>query len=282
MTVTAAHSDAAVAQRRAADPAASAWVAASAGTGKTRVLTDRVLNLLLAGTPPERILCLTFTKAAAAEMANRLNERLGEWASLDDRDLGKELTDLTGRTPHPDQRRRARRLFAQVLDTPGGLKIQTIHAFCQATLRRFPLEAGIAPHFQVMDERTANEMLRAAQEEMLGHARRGDDETLATALAGVTAHLRESVFAELMAELARERGRLRGLMEAHDGVDGLIAATRSRLGVARFSPAASRIKHAAASSPNGSPTRTVAPPRSTRMPTRFSPVIGRGRSDALG
>ncbi|HMA49357.1 MAG TPA: UvrD-helicase domain-containing protein, partial [Magnetospirillaceae bacterium] len=151
--------DPGIAQRRAADPKSSVWVAASAGTGKTKVLTDRVLALLLAGSPPERLLCLTFTKAAASEMANRIAARLANWATAEDAALDKELAPLLGTEPTPEQRVGARRLFARLLDTPGGMRIETIHAFCQSLLRRFPLEAGLAPHFQVMDDRDSGELL---------------------------------------------------------------------------------------------------------------------------
>lgn len=138
-------------QRIAAHPHHSAWVAASAGSGKTKVLTDRVLNLLLEGCAPERILCLTFTKAAAAEMANRVRARLGEWAILNEKDLSLSLETLQGHAPTPEKIKRARHLFSLILDTPGGLKIQTIHSFCQALLKRFPLEAGLSPFFEIAD-----------------------------------------------------------------------------------------------------------------------------------
>src|SRR5215469_5704191 len=137
-------------QRCAYEPDASIWVAASAGTGKTTVLTNRVLTLLLRGSPPSRILCLTFTKAAAAEMANRINERLSRWTVLADGALAGELQELTGKLPNRDQLDEARRLFVRVLDAPGGLTIATIHAFCPSLLRRFPLEAGVPPHFELM------------------------------------------------------------------------------------------------------------------------------------
>ncbi|PKP84430.1 MAG: hypothetical protein CVT80_08205 [Alphaproteobacteria bacterium HGW-Alphaproteobacteria-2] len=127
-------------QVRAADPDVSVWVTANAGSGKTKVLTDRVARLLLAGTPPARILCLTYTRAAAAEMQLRLFERLGEWAMLADGALSQRLVEM-GLEPgaiDAEARARARRLFARALETPGGLKIQTIHSFCAALLRRFP------------------------------------------------------------------------------------------------------------------------------------------------
>ena len=161
------------AQIRAADPAVSAWVTANAGSGKTRVLTQRVARLLLAGTPPERILCLTYTKAAAAEMQSRLFETLGGWALAGDARLGAELAALEGgETPLDDPARlaAARRLFALALETPGGLRIQTIHAFCDAVLRRFPLEAGVSPRFEVIDEAEAAEMLARLRGDLAAEA----------------------------------------------------------------------------------------------------------------
>ncbi|APG48768.1 double-strand break repair helicase AddA [Phaeobacter porticola] len=144
------------AQFRAARPDASTWLAANAGSGKTKVLTDRVARLLLRGVQPQHILCLTYTKAAASEMQNRLFKRLGEWAMLADADLTKALTDLgaTDAISH-DGMAQARTLFARAIETPGGLKIQTIHSFCASLLRRFPLEAGVSPQFSEMEDRAA-------------------------------------------------------------------------------------------------------------------------------
>ena len=145
--------DATLRQIEAADPSANTWLSANAGSGKTRVLTDRVARLLLDGVSPQNILCLTYTKAAASEMQNRLFKRLGDWAMKPDAALRDELSELgVEATGDLD---RARRLFAAAIETPGGLKIQTIHSFCAAILRRFPLEAGVAPEFQEMDDRSA-------------------------------------------------------------------------------------------------------------------------------
>ena len=141
------------AQIRAADPLRSTWLTANAGSGKTRVLTDRVARLLLAGTAPERILCLTYTKAAASEMQNRLLKRLGEWAMLPEPALRAELAGL-GESAAPDLPA-ARRLFARAIETPGGLKVQTIHSFCGGVLRRFPIEAGVPHGFTELDDRSA-------------------------------------------------------------------------------------------------------------------------------
>jgi ATP-dependent helicase/nuclease subunit A len=157
------------AQLMASDPAVSAFVAASAGSGKTKLLTDRLLRLMLAGTEPGRIQCLTFTKAAAAEMALRLQKTLGRWVTLPPAELAADLKRLQVE-PTEDTCRTARALFTKVLDLPGGMRIGTIHAFSQSLLRRFPLEAAISPHFQLVDDRDADEALTSAREDMLAAA----------------------------------------------------------------------------------------------------------------
>ncbi|MCH8926588.1 MAG: UvrD-helicase domain-containing protein [Proteobacteria bacterium] len=215
---------ASAAQRPAARPGDSVWVAASAGTGKTKVLTDRVLSLMLHGTAPARILCLTFTKAAAAEMSNRLADRLARWVTFTEEQLTEDLVDLLDAPPDSEMLARARELFARVLDAPGGMKILTIHAFCQSLLGRFPLEAGIAPHFQVLDERSAAELLQEAREEVLAGSEDGSQDGEDTAVAEVAVYAQEQSFQELMAELIRERARLRRLIANHRGVGGLRAA----------------------------------------------------------
>src|SRR5205823_4090799 len=136
-----------------------------------KVLTDRLLGLMLESSDPARVLCLTFTRAAAAEMANRLNERLAAWATLPKEAFVAELLELTGRDSDDVMTARARQLFARVLDTPSGVKIATIHAFCQALLRRFPLEADVSPEFAVLDERGAREALLEAAESVIVAAR---------------------------------------------------------------------------------------------------------------
>ena len=147
-------------QVEAADPRRASWVSANAGSGKTRVLTNRVARLLLSGTPPQRILCLTFTNAAASNMQIRLFEHLGEWAMLPDRQLREKLLDLGEDENRLDAETldRARTLFARALEAPGGLKIQTIHAFSSALLKRFPLEAGVSPQFKSIDDREAERL----------------------------------------------------------------------------------------------------------------------------
>jgi ATP-dependent helicase/nuclease subunit A len=149
-------------QQRAADPAASVWVSANAGSGKTHVLVDRLTRLMLDDVKPATILCLTFTKAAAAEMSKRLFERLGYWAIADDADLRERLTVLGIKTPSDGKLKQARQLFTRALETPGGLKVQTIHAFCQNLLNLFPVEAGLAPGFDVLDDADALALREAA------------------------------------------------------------------------------------------------------------------------
>ena len=153
------------AQASAANPALSAWVEANAGSGKTKVLIDRVARLLLQrpdgrpGAAPDSILCITYTKAAANEMLSRLYSRLGDWSVADDAALRLKLAELEGRdhTEYTsDELRQARALFARALETPGGLRIETIHAFCARVLRRFPLEAGVSPGFQEIEDDEAD------------------------------------------------------------------------------------------------------------------------------
>ncbi|MBX6322293.1 MAG: double-strand break repair helicase AddA, partial [Rhodospirillaceae bacterium] len=222
----------AIAHRPPTDPAASLWVAASAGTGKTTVLTSRVLRLMLEGTPPGRILCITFTKAAAAVMANRITDTLRAWATMEEAALGPALRELLGgRWPSEEQTALARRLFAKVLDVPGGMKIQTIHAFCQSLLRRFPIEAGVAPHFEVLDERSSAELLEATRQAVLRQARAEGGERLTAALGVAARHVGEGEFEELIGQLVGKRSRIEAALAAHGGTAGVIAALRRRLGL---------------------------------------------------
>ena len=192
--------DATLAQRRAANPHHSTWLSANAGSGKTSVLTDRVARLLLGGTQPQRILCLTYTKAAALEMQNRLFKRLGAWAMMPEDILRATLQELgpEGGIITDDTLADARRLFARAIETPGGLKIQTIHSFCAGILRRFPLEAEVSPQFSEMDDRMA-EMLRAEIVEDMA------DYLAPEAVAGLAAIYSGEDFGKIAGEIARNR-----------------------------------------------------------------------------
>jgi ATP-dependent helicase/nuclease subunit A len=191
-------------QRLAADPAASAWVEASAGSGKTRVLTDRILRLLLAGAKPESLLCLTYTRAAAANMANRLHATLAQWARPG-WDGTAALATLLGRAPTNAELAAAPTLLARALDAPGGMRIGTLHSFAQMLLRRFPLEAGVAPHFALVADADRASLLRDAREGVFAAAAR--DARLAGALDRLARRFAPLAFAELVTRVI-EGGRL--------------------------------------------------------------------------
>ena len=214
----------------AADPTQSVWVGANAGTGKTRVLIDRILRLLLEGVPPSRILCLTFTKAASAEMASRLSKQLGEWSISHDEKLIPKLTQMMGRKPGKKILSSARQLFTQTMDAPGGLKIRTIHSFCESLLGRFPIEAKVVPHFKVIDERTASELRREAREDLLRQVDAGESE-IQKAFAFIAGLVDESGFESLMEGIDENRHYLRGILLRNGGAKGMGRAIRSRVGV---------------------------------------------------
>jgi ATP-dependent helicase/nuclease subunit A len=178
-------------QALAAAPDAHVWLSASAGTGKTHVLTARVFRLLLQGVRPENILCLTFTKAGAAEMADRIHDRLARWVQMDGPTLAGDLKAL-GEDFGPEMQDRARRLFAEVLEaTGGGLRIQTIHGFCQQLLTAFPLEADLAPGFRPLDAREQGQLARETLAEMVVRAQEQGDEALIGALQTLSMRLGE-------------------------------------------------------------------------------------------
>jgi len=192
----------------AVDPTHSVWVAANAGSGKTHTLANRVTRLLLDGAKPEKILCLTFTKAAAAEMQHRLFKQLGEWAMLDDASLREEIGKIGGSATGAEELAKARRLFALALETPGGLKIQTLHGFCERLLTRFPLEAGVPASFQVLDDPTSHELIAEARADVLERAGQGD-EALAQAVALLATQSSESTVGEMLkVAMGSDRGKL--------------------------------------------------------------------------
>lgn len=210
------------AQQQAADPTVTVFVEANAGSGKTRVLVDRVVNILLTGTAPDRILCVTYTKAAASEMKDRLFGRLGKWSVLDDEALRADLTALGQKDLDARSLAAARRLFARALETPGGLKIQTIHAFCERLLRRFPLEAGALPGFETLDDAEARE-LSARSQARAASALSTDDIDTMLATGGMEA------FTELADWVRSNRACVREA--AREGADAVIERTRAALGL---------------------------------------------------
>ncbi|MGB7431247.1 MAG: double-strand break repair helicase AddA [Ahrensia sp.] len=203
-------------QRRAADPTVSAWVSANAGSGKTYVLATRVIRLLMAGHDPGSILCLTYTKTAAAEMKNRVFERLASWVLLDEEALRREIANLrneaeTGRVS-PDDVTLARTLFAKALETPGGLKIQTIHAFCESILHRFPLEANIAGHFEMLDDRARALLLAQARNHLLTSA----PDSVKPSLARLLETLGEKTFDDTLTAAINDRATFLDYMDGKD------------------------------------------------------------------
>jgi ATP-dependent helicase/nuclease subunit A len=217
-------------QREGADPDVSAWVSASAGSGKTTLLVDRVLRLLLSGVAPDKILCLTYRRAARPRCSTRF--RRSEQMGVVRRCRARcRVRAAAGRQPAAPIRKSARQLFARVLDAPGGLRVMTIHAFCQSLLRRFPLEAGVAPQFQLVEERDAAQLLNEAMKSVLMRAAAQPKSPVGRALATVTARIGEVEFVGLMKQLRDSRSRLRRHLERGGGVAGAIGFLRYRLGL---------------------------------------------------
>ncbi len=222
-------SDATQRQLRATHPVLSAWVTANAGSGKTHVLVNRIARLLLSGSSPDRLLCLTFTKAAAAEMSERLFRQLGDWALMPDEKLQKALYDLSAQAPDDELVGKARRLFAEALESPGGLRIQTIHAFCEGLLKRFPLESGVAPQFSVLDEQATDELLASARDSVLRDGISGDA-ALLQAVRDLTEFAGDMRLDELVREAINARGWIQPFLAKH-GRDGIDGALRRQLNI---------------------------------------------------
>jgi ATP-dependent helicase/nuclease subunit A len=218
-------------QITASDPALSAWVAANAGSGKTHVLAQRVIRLLLDGVEPGKILCITFTKAAAANMANRVFDELRRWTSLDDQKLDAAIRRMSNLDPDPARRSRARRLFALALETPGGLKVQTIHAFCTRLLHQFPFEATVAARFDVLDEAAEAQLLGETSLGVLLDATLAPDTPLGRALATAIAVAADRTFKEVVGEAIRKRDVIRAWIDHGGSVDTAVAVLCGTLGI---------------------------------------------------
>lgn len=223
-------------QNRAANPEASVWVSASAGTGKTKVLTDRLLRLMLpdpkgqAGTSPHRILCLTFTKVGAAEMKERITKTLRSWSVMSDLELHQSLEALLGKKATELQKLEARALFARTVDTPGGLKIMTIHSFCQSILARFPLEAGLTPNMEVIEEDQSKELICEAFHQVIAIFNQGEGAELNTqTLHRLLRTKTEPQLLQLVESIIKERGQFSRLLES--GIDTLIDNVYSTLDI---------------------------------------------------
>ncbi|MFZ1922783.1 MAG: UvrD-helicase domain-containing protein, partial [Xanthobacteraceae bacterium] len=224
-------------QRAAANPKVSSWLAANAGSGKTHVLVQRVINLLLEGVEPEKILCITFTKAAAANMAKRVFDTLADWTTYDDATLDKVIRDQLGETPGPVRRALARRLFARALETPGGLKVQTIHAFCTQLLHQFPFEANVAARFTVLDEAEHTQLLERLTLGVLLDGAKNPEGDLGHALATAMTAAADQTFRDVVRDAIGRRDAVAGWIMAAGGVAEAIAALSRALGL---DPSASR------------------------------------------
>jgi ATP-dependent helicase/nuclease subunit A len=216
-------------QRAVANPEVSAWVAANAGSGKTHVLAQRVINLLLKGVQPEKILCITFTKAAAANMAKRVFDTLAEWTTLDDGALDAAIRARSDIEPDAARRALARRLFARALETPGGLKVQTIHAFCTQLLHQFPFEANVAARFDVLDETKQTQLLERLTLDVLLAGARAPEGPIGLALDTALTAASDSSFREAVRTAITAREAVaRWVIEA-GGIEPAIAAMSRQL-----------------------------------------------------
>ncbi len=218
-------------QSEASDPGVSAWVAANAGSGKTHVLVQRVINLLLAGCAPEKVLCITFTKAAAANMAKRVFDTLAEWTTLADADLDAAIRESSGMAPDARRRSLARRLFARALETPGGLKVQTIHAFCTQLLHQFPFEANVAARFAVLDDAERSELLERLTLGVLLEGARTPDSALAHALETAMTAAADQTFRDVVREAIGRRDQVVDFVARSGGVAAAVAHLSAVLGV---------------------------------------------------
>ncbi|KJC47415.1 helicase UvrD [Bradyrhizobium sp. LTSP885] len=219
------------AQARASDPKASTFVSANAGSGKTHVLVQRVIRLLLDGVPPEKILCITFTKAAAANMAERVFTTLGHWVTLDDAALDDAIRDAGIAHPNPKLRRDARKLFACALETPGGLKVQTIHALCTRLLQQFPFEANVPARFAVLDDRDQNEMMERANLAVFLDAARNPDSPIGRALMTAMANAADVTFKDVVREACLSRDHFMAWTDAAGSAAAAAAQMSAALGV---------------------------------------------------
>lgn len=201
-------------QDEASNPHINVFVTANAGSGKTKTLIDRVARLLLLDVKPERILCITYTRAAAAEMKRRLFKRLGDWSVMADGALAEELTHLRGSPADDLDLSRARQLFAEALETPGGLKIQTIHAFCAHLLRRFPVEAGVSPNFRELDDTEASLVAVEARAEVARWSLDGSSAAIQAAYDRLSESLDHRRFESLFGTLSARRFAIARWIEA--------------------------------------------------------------------
>lgn len=220
-------------QKQASDPNNSAWVFASAGSGKTKILVDRVLRLLLNKVNGDKILCITFTKVATIEMKERINKILASWVILDDEKLSAEIFSLTDQYPKKQDLQYARTLFTRSLDGEFEIKIQTIHAFCQNIIKIFPFEVGISPNFEILDEKGEKSLLHNAKNEIFLQSK--FDVKLNKNITYLTSIQSEESFSELLSNMLSEKEKISFLKIKYRGIENLIQLIAKELLVEKFS-----------------------------------------------
>lgn len=205
-------------QNKASDPQYSIWTSASAGSGKTTVLVKRLLRMLLNNIEPSKILCITFTNTGAAEMKNRINEKLASWTVMDDGELKKEIIKLDEKDNIEQKLKTARTLFAKILDNSNDFKILTIHSFCQQIIKRFPLEANIVPNFQILDEISSLELLMQAEKELL----KSNNEEIKKSIQYIFTYINEDQFIELLKQAINQKDNLLYIKSKFYTIQGII------------------------------------------------------------
>ena len=205
-------------QNKASDPQYSIWTSASAGSGKTTVLVKRLLRMLLNNIEPSKILCITFTNTGAAEMKNRINEKLASWTVMDDGELKKEIIKLDEKDNIEQKLKTARTLFAKILDNSNDFKILTIHSFCQQIIKRFPLEANIVPNLQILDEISSLELLMQAEKELL----KSNNEEIKKSIQYIFTYINEDQFIELLKQAINQKDNLLYIKSKFYTIQGII------------------------------------------------------------
>ncbi len=219
-------------QQEASNPENSAWVFASAGSGKTKILTDRVLRLLLEDVSPNKILCLTFTKVAAAEMQHRINSELSAWILCDDQILEEKLTSMIGRNPTQIELKKARILFVKILDDESKIKVQTIHSFCQSLIKICPFEAGVSPSFEIIEKEREGLFLQQAKKEFLKKALENTE--LGNLIKKVNTQLNEESFSQLISKMLAFKEQLNLLKQEFFGIENLIDEIFKSFSLSKF------------------------------------------------
>jgi ATP-dependent helicase/nuclease subunit A len=214
---------------RASDPKASAFVSANAGSGKTFVLVKRILRLLLEGVDPSRILALTYTTAAAANMSIRVFRELSDWVSMSDEELILKIAQIDNSTVTLDRIKLARQLFARTLETPGGLKIQTIHAFCEMILHSFPFEANVPANFEILDDNKQSSLMKLVRNQLMGNISADGSDEFSASLIELINLLGEYEFDSMVTTTIKQTQDIRKIIKDRVSLDKLYEEIKKKL-----------------------------------------------------